>query len=163
MSELHRHKIRLSPRQKNKLRLAYKKRRNTVIGLKRDDIGSGEHILLTERQHKAVNKALKHNTGLRLILGFDQLMKNKEGGLLKEMLSFVEENVPGGKRFISPLVRHQIAPILKDHFLPWLKQLIDHELDTIIVKDKQGDGLKECINKKLDELIAKANSKGIKN
>ena len=42
---------------------------------------------------------------------------------------------------------------MKDHFLPWLKSLIDNELDTIITKDPKGAGLKRCINKKLDTLL----------
>lgn len=154
MSELkHTHKIILSEGQKRKLRIAYKKRRTTVIGLTNKNIssGHGDNILLNDVQNKAIKKSIKNKTGLRLIMSYDQLIKNKEGGLLKEMLEFVESSVPGGKRFISPLVRKQIAPILKDEFLPWLKKLIDNELDTII--DPKGAGLKRCINEKLDNLL----------
>lgn len=154
MSDLHRHRIRLSDGQKRKLRAAYKRRKSTVVGLNNDSISSsdGDGILLTTDQHRAVTRAVKNKTGVRLALSFDQLLKNKEGGLLKEMLDFVETAVPGGKRFISPLVKKQIAPILKEQFLPWLKKLIDDELDTIIT-DAKGDGLKRCINNKLDTLL----------
>lgn len=155
MSELkHTHKIILSEGQKRKLRIAYKKRRTTVIGLTNKNIssGHGDNILLNDVQNKAIKKSIKNKTGLRLIMSYDQLIKNKEGGLLKEMLEFVESSVPGGKRFISPLVRKKIAPILKDEFLPWLKKLIDNELDTIII-DPKGAGLKRCINEKLDNLL----------
>lgn len=152
MSELHRHRIRLSEGQKRKLRIAYKKRRTTVIGLKNENTSSGgDLILLTDAQHKAVGKAVRNKTGIRLVMSYDQLLKNKEGGLLKEMLEFVETTVPGGKRFISPLVKKQIAPLLKEQFLPWLKKLIDNELDTII--DPKGAGLKRRINEKLDSLL----------
>lgn len=165
MSELHRHRIRLSPRQKSKLRVAFKKRRTVVIGLGREDLsgaggGGGEHVLLTELQHRSVNRAVKNNTGLRLVMSYDQLVKNKEGGLLKQMLDFVETSVPGGKRFISPLVKNDIAPMLKNHFLPWLKNLIEHELDTIIATEKTataGSGVKRVITDKLDSLLRKKN------
>jgi len=154
MSELQRHSIRLSEGQKRKLRTAYKKRRTAVIGLTRENVlRGGDNILLTPKQHLAVNKAVKNQKGLRLVMSYDQLLKNKEGGLLKEMLEFVETTVPGGKRFVSPLVRHQIAPMLKEQFLPWLKKLIDNELDTII--EPKGAGLKRCINNKLDNLLNK--------
>lgn len=157
MSELHRHKIRLSDGQKRKMKTAYKKRRTVVIGLSHENISGGgsDHIMLTEQQHKAVSKAVKNKTGIRLALSYDQLMKNKEGGLLKEMMNFIEDDVPGGKRFISPLVRKNIAPLLRERFIPWLKDLIDNELDSIITKDPKGSGLKRCINVKLDSLLYK--------
>lgn len=154
MSDLHRHRIRLSDSQKRKLRIAFKKRRTAVIGLTNENIAHGnDHILLNAVQHKAVEKATRNKTGLRLVLSYDQLLKNKEGGLLKEMLELVEASVPGGRRFISPLIRNQVAPILKNKFIPWLKELIDNELDTIIDKDPKGAGLKRCINNKLGELL----------
>lgn len=154
MSELHRHRIHLSDGQKRKLRIAFKKRRTAIIGLTNDSLSRGaDHILLNEAQHKAVEKAIRNKTGLRLAVSYDQLLKNKEGGLLKEMLEMVESKVPYGKRFISPLIRHQVAPILKNRFIPWLKNLIDNELDSIIEKDPKGAGLKRCINNKLDSLL----------
>lgn len=154
MSELHRHKLKLSDGQKRKLRIAYKKRRSAVVGLTSDNLTGGrDHILLTEVQHKALNKAMKNKTGLRVALSYDQLMENKKGGLLKEVLEFVEKTVPGGKRFISPLVRQQLAPMLKNQFLPWLTGLIDNEIDTIMEKDPKGSGLKQIINRKLDSLL----------
>lgn len=116
-----------------------------MIGLKNNQISNtanvGEGLMLTERQHKAFVKANRNKTGLCLILSYDQIIQNKEGGLLKEMLEFVETSVPGGKSFISPLVRKKVAPLLKDHFLPWLKSLIDNELDTIIAKTPKGQDL----------------------
>src|SRR5436190_20237160 len=82
-------------------------------------------------------------------MGFEQLLKNKQGGLLEEMLKFIEKTVPGGKKIISPLVRKQVAPLLKNQFIPWLKNLIDNELDTVI----DGAGLKRRMNRKLDSLL----------
>ena len=149
MEDLYRHRISLSGGQKRKLRLAFKKRRAAVVGLTYSNIKSGEdHILLTKEQHKAVDRAARNNRGVRLLIHYEQLLKNKEGGLLNEMLGFVETNVPGGKRFISPLVRNKLAPLLKNKFVPWLKSLIDKELDTIIAT--KGSGLKRRINKKLN-------------
>lgn len=157
MSELHKHGVRLSTGQKHKLRIAFKKRRTAVIGLTKENISSGgDEILLTPAQHRALNRAVKNKRGIRLVMSYDQLLKNKEGGLLKEMLEFVETTIPGGRRFISPLVKKQLAPMLKEQFLPWLKKLIDSELDTVI--DPKGAGLKRCINKKLNDLL-EANKK----
>lgn len=154
MSEMHRHKIHLSDGQKRKLRVAFKKRRTAVVGLSNEHItNGGDSILLDDTQHKAIQKAIRNQSGIRLKLSYDQLLKNKDGGLLKEMLELVESKVPYGKRFITPLVRHQIAPLLKDKFIPWLKNLIDNELDSIIDKDPKGAGLKRCINNKLDSLL----------
>lgn len=153
MSELHKHRISLSKGQKQKLRIAYKKRKSAVIGLKNNQLSnvkSGSDLMLNDRQHKALVKANKNKTGLRLTLSYDQL--STQGGLLKEMLELVETSVPGG-HFISPLVKNKIAPLLKNHFIPWLKSVIDNELDTIIAKDPKGAGLKRCINKKLDTLL----------
>ena len=158
MSVLHRHAVHLSKGQKQKLRTAYRKQRNAVIGLTNKNIGprGKDFILLNGIQHEAIKKARKNKTGLRLNLSYDQLLKNKQGGLLKEVLEIMESKIPGG-RFISPLVRKNLAPMLKDKFIPWLKKLIDHELDTIIERDPQGAGLKRRINKKLDELILQKN------
>ena len=155
MSDLHKHTVHLSEGQKRKLRIAYKKRRNAVIGLTNENLSRGgkDHILLNDLQHKMIEKARKNKTGIRLNVSYDQLMKNKQGGLLKEVMEIVENTVPGGKRFISPLVRKQLAPMLKERFIPWLKHLIDNELDTIINKDPKGAGLKRCINSKLDMLM----------
>lgn len=156
MSVTYKHNIRLSDGQKRKLRAAFKKRKTAVIGLSKENISGGrDSIMLENDQHRAISKAIKNNTGVRLVMSYEQLMKNKKGGLLKEMLDFVEDTVPGGKRFISPLVRKQIAPMLRQKFLPWLSKLIDNELDTIIDKDPKGAGLKKCINKKLDSLLKK--------
>jgi len=152
MNDQHEHRIILTDGQKRKLRIAYKKRRPVVIGLKNEAISSGgEKILLSTTQYKLIKKALKNKTGVRLVLGYDQLLKNKEGGFLKEMLELIETSVPGGKTIISPLVRQQVAPLLKNHFIPWLKNLIDNELESVI----KGAGLKKVINKKLDALLKK--------
>lgn len=153
MNNQHECSIRLSDGQKRKLRAAYKRRRPVVIGLNKEAISTGgEKMLLSADQYKAVQKAAKNKTGVRLVLGFDQLLANKEGGLLNEVLKFIETNVPGGKKIVSPLVRKKLAPILKQQFLPWLKNLIDDELDTVI----DGAGLKRCINKKLNALLKKS-------
>lgn len=154
--DLHEHKINLSEGQKRKLRIAYKKRKAAVIGLTKDQLTkrNGVNVLLNKQQHAAVTKAIKNKSGVRLILEYSQLLKNKEGGLLKEALELVENSVPYTRKYITPLIRQQVAPILKDHFVPWLKKLIDEELDTIIERDPKGAGLKARINKKLDHLLA---------
>ena len=151
MDNQHEYRISLSDGQKRKLRLAYKRRKPVTIGLTNKAIssGGGEKILLSTDQYKAVKKAVKNKTGIRLIMGFEQLLKNKQGGLLEEMLKFIEKTVPGGKKIISPLVRKQVAPLLKNQFIPWLKNLIDNELDTVI----DGAGLKKRMNRKLDSLL----------
>ncbi|KAG8325554.1 hypothetical protein J6590_064896 [Homalodisca vitripennis] len=66
----------------------------------------------------------------------------------------VDSSVPGGKRFISPLIRRKVAPLLREKFIPWLKSLVDEELDTIIEKDPTGRGLKRRIGRKLDALLS---------
>lgn len=176
----HRHVLSLSDGQKRKLRIAYKKRRSVIVGLSNRQLssspssnckgdGGGEQVILNERQHKMLTKAVKNHTGVRLALSYDQLVKNREGGLLKEMLELVENTVPGGKTIISPLVRNNLAPLLKDHFIPWLKSLIDNELDTIITT-KKGAGLtttntpnvvqiKRRIKAKLNSLLPTATKK----
>ncbi|KAG8324463.1 hypothetical protein J6590_091758 [Homalodisca vitripennis] len=40
MSELHKHKIKLTEGQKRKMRIAYKKRRSAVIGIAKDQLSS---------------------------------------------------------------------------------------------------------------------------
>lgn len=153
MSELHNHKIKLSDGQKKKLLTAYRRRRSVALGLSRDQLNGygGDDVMLNLQQHQNVVKAKKANKGLRLELSYDQLLKNKQGGLLKEVLNLIESDVPGGKRFISPVVRHALAPLLKNKFVPWLKNLIDNELDSVI--GPKGSGLKRCINRKLDQLL----------
>lgn len=154
MEGLHKHKIHLSDGQKRKLFSAYKRQKPIVVGLTNEQLSRGKYnVLLTDDQHKAVSKAVKSNRGVRLTMNYNQLLLNKEGGLLKEMMDVFESTVPGGKRFISPLIRRRIAPLLKERFIPWIKNLIDSELDTIIEKDPKGNGLKRRINNKLDELL----------
>lgn len=138
MSELHKHNINLSDRQKNRLRIAYKKRKSVIIGLSADQLQNGNtSILFTDDQHKAIIKAKKNKKGLRLNVSYDQLTKNKEGGLLNEILEFIEDNVPYAKK-VSPFVRHTVAPAVKDHVIPWLRDWINKELDKVI---KKGSGL----------------------
>lgn len=151
--------IPLSLSQKKKLRSAFRRRKNAVIRLTRDQITvrKGDHILLSEQQYKSVLKAKHLGRGVLLTLDFDQLLKNKQGGLLKGMLQFVERVVPGGERFISPLIKNKLAPMLKEEFVPWLKNLIDNELDTIIDKNPTGSGLKSRINQKLDKIMFTVN------
>lgn len=159
MNELHKHNIRLSDGQKRKLRCAYKRQKTIVIGLQNSQLSKGnDKILLTHEQHRAVTKAIQKNAGVRLRISYDQLLRNKNGGLLKEVMQFIETDVPGGKRFISPLVRKQIAPLLRNRFIPWVKELIDGELDSLIKNDPTGSGLKRHINKKLSELLVKKNN-----
>lgn len=160
MTDLHKHSIKLSAGQKQKLRIAFKKRKSTIIGLKSDQLVRGcDQILLTTEQHKAVQRAIKKGTGIRLNMNFEQLLKNKDGGLLKEMLGIVEKVPLVGNAIISPLVRKKIAPLLRNQFIPWLKRLVDDELDSIIDKDPKGAGLKRRINRKLNSIFFKAGNK----
>ena len=154
MSELHKHKINLSERQKNKLRIAFKKQKSAIIGLTNDQLKGEDFILLTDEQHKNILRAQKNNKGLRLTITYEQLQKSKDGGLLKEILSFVEDKLPFGlgKNIVTPLVKKKVAPLLKNKFIPWLKELIDGELDEVI----EGSGLKKQINQKLDSILSEA-------
>lgn len=164
MSEYHKYNVHLSDGQKRKLRAAFRSRKSATITLKHDQISSkkGVPIVLNNDQYKAITKAAKTKKGVRLALTFSQLMRNVNGGLLKELLEKIEAVVPYGKSIVTPLVRRNLAPMLKDRFLPWLKGLIDNELDTIIERDPKGSGLKLCINKKLDSLLRQANKKNNK-
>lgn len=137
--DLHKHNISLSDRQKNRLRIAYKKRRGVTVGLTADQLSKGNPVLLTDEQQKAVNKARGNKKGLRLTISYDQLLKNKEGGLLNEVLEFIEDNIPYAKK-ITPLIRKQAAPAIKEYVVPWLKDWINNELDNVI-KGKEGSGL----------------------
>lgn len=140
MSDLHKHMFNLSDGQKKKLKLAFKKRKPTIIGLASDQLKSGKDgILLTEEQNKAVKKALKNSKGLRLNISYDQLQKSKEGGLLNEVLEFIEDNIPYAKK-ITPLIRNKAAPAIKEYVVPWLKDWLNKELDKII-NGKVGSGL----------------------
>lgn len=157
MTTLHKHKINLSERQKNKLRIAFKKQKSATIGLSNDQLQGEDFILLTDEQHKAILKAQKNNKGLRFTITYDQLQKSKEGGFLKEILNFVEDKLPFGlgKNVVKPLVKNKVAPLLKNKFIPWLKELIDGELDEVI----EGSGLKRQINRKLDSILSEATQK----
>ncbi|KAG8324357.1 hypothetical protein J6590_094305 [Homalodisca vitripennis] len=64
------------------------------------------------------HKTIKNKSGLRLSQEYGQLEKNVDSGLLKDMLGYVEHNVPYGKRFVSPLVRQKISPLLKEQLVP---------------------------------------------
>lgn len=138
MDELHKHRIDLSERQKNRLRIAFKKRKSAVIGLSAEQLKNGNNtVLFTNDQHEAIVKAKRNNKGLRLTISYDQLAKNKNGGFLNEILEFIEDNVPYAKK-ITPFVRHTAAPAIKEHVIPWLKDWINKELDKVI---KKGSGL----------------------
>lgn len=155
-NDLHKHTINLSDGQKRKLRAAYKKRKPAVIGLTKTQLTeeSGSEIMLTNDQHKAVMKAIKNKSGVRLILGHDQV----QGGLLKEVLEFVDNNVPYTKKYVTPLIRSKVAPLLKEHFVPWLKEFIDKELDSIIEKDPKGEGLRRRVNREFSVVLDHARS-----
>ena len=138
--DLHKHNIILSDRQKNKLRIAFKKRRGETIGLNSDQLQGGKDaILLTDEQNKTINRAIKNKKGLRLTVSYDQLLKSKEGGLLNEVLEFIENNIPYAKK-VTPFLRENAAPAIKEYVVPWLKEWIDKELDNVI-KTKAGSGL----------------------
>lgn len=140
MSDLYKHMLNLSEGQKKKLKFAFKKRGHVTIGLASDQLRAGKDgILLTGEQSRAVKRALKNSKGLRLIIGYDQLVKSKEGGLLNEVLEFIEDNIPFAKR-ITPLIRNKAAPAIKEYVVPWLKEWLNSELDKII-NGKVGSGL----------------------
>lgn len=165
MDNMKSRRVSLSDNQKRKLRVAYRRRKPTVVGLSYKQLtgggGGGDVVLLTNDQYRLTSKAIEKRKGVRLVLDYNQLVQNKNGGLLKEILDFVEETVPGGKSIISPLVRRQLGPLLKNKFLPWVKQLLDDELDTIIQKDPKGSGLKKAINDQIDRLIVEASKKKV--
>lgn len=140
MSDLQKYKINLSEGQKRKLKFAFKKRKSVIIGLTNNQLQGGKNgILLTSEQNKLVKKALQNSKGLRLNISYDQLLKSKEGGLLNEVLSFIENNIPYAKN-ITPLIRNKAAPAIKEYIIPWLKDWFNSELDKII-NGKVGSGL----------------------
>lgn len=140
MSDLHKHMIDLSVGQIKKLKSAFKKRNSVVIGLANEELKGGKDgILLTSEQSKMVKKALQNSKGLRLNISYDQLLKSKEGGLLNEVLSFIENNIPFTKN-VTPLIRNKAAPAIKEYVVPWLKDWLNSELDKII-NGKVGSGL----------------------
>lgn len=146
----HRRKINLTKNQLNKLRIAHKKLKRAILTLNKDQLKNGNiEVMLDGEQNKQIEKAIKNNKGLRLIMDHSQLKQMIDGGLLKEVLELAENNVPYFKRFASPLIKTKVAPMLKEQFIPWLKKLIDGELDTIMEKDTSGAGLIKHINAKL--------------
>lgn len=78
---LNKNNISFSHRWKNRLRIAYEKRKDATVGLTVDQLSESNPVLLTGEQHKAVNKALRNNKRLRLTIAYYQLLKNKEEGL----------------------------------------------------------------------------------
>lgn len=153
--EGNKYKLNLTDIQKRKLRVGYKKQKLVVLSFKKDQLRNGNvDVLLTDQQYRQVQKALKNNTGVRLILDYRQIKSNVEGGLLKEILEMAENNIPQVKRFVSPLIKEKIAPLLKNQFVPWLKSLVDNELDELMKKDATGEGLKKLINRELNRTLS---------
>lgn len=151
---LHRRKINLTKNQMNKLRIAHKKLKRAILTLSRDQLKNGNiEVMLDGDQNKQVEKAIKNNRGLRLILDHSRLKEMVDGGLLKEVLELAENSIPYFKKFASPLIKTKVAPVLKDHFVPWLKRLIDDELDTIMEKDTSGAGLVKRIDGELKRTL----------
>jgi len=129
MSDLHKHMIDLSVAQIKKLQSAFKKRKSVIIGLKNDQLQGGKNgILLTNEQHKLVKKALQNLKGLRLNIAYDQLLKSKEGGLLNEGLTFIEDNIPGIK-YVTPFLRKTIIRLLRKEIDEEFKKLEGSGLD----------------------------------
>lgn len=158
----HKHKISLSNIQRNKLRVGYKKQKLVVLTLKNDQLKHGNvEVLLNDQQHRQVEKAIKNGTGIRLILEYTQLKDNVNGGLLKEILEMAENSIPYFKRFASPLIKDKVAPALKNQFIPWLKKLVDEELDTLMTTDPTGAGLRKRINNALNQALHTAHEKKI--
>jgi hypothetical protein len=150
----HKRKISLTKNQLNKLRLAHKRLKRAVLTLTRDQLKNGNvEVLLDSDQNKQIEKAIKSNRGLRLILDHSQLKEMIDGGLLKEVLELAENNIPYFKKIASPLIKTKVAPVLKNQFVPWLKKLIDDELDTLMEKDESGAGLIKRIHNKLNKTL----------
>ena len=146
----HKRKINLTKNQLNKLRIAHKKQRGQILALRRDQLKNGKFdVMLNSKQTKRLDKAIKNNTGLRLNIEHYQLKDMIDGGLLKEIMTLAEDNIPYFRKLASPLIRNRVAPILKDQFVPWLKKLIDEQLDTLMAKDVTGAGLVRRINSQL--------------
>lgn len=153
--DLYKHKVSLSDRQKNNLRIAQKKQKSVTIGLTYNQLSKGNNeIMLNNEQHKAVVKALKNRKGLRLFLHGFQV----GSGLLNDILVKAENNLPLVSS-VTPFLRKKIAPLLKEKLVPWLKNFIDEELDDVIKNDPKGSGLKKCINKKIDSIFAEIKQK----
>lgn len=154
MSDLHKYKINLSDGQKEKLKFAFKKRKSVVIGLSNDQLQGGKSsILLTNEQYKLVKKALNNSKGLRLNINYEQLLKSKEGGLLNEILEFVEENIPYAKKF-TPIIRNNAESVFEEYVIPWLTSEFKK------LRKKSGSGLDiQTFNAIRSDLIKAAQKK----
>lgn len=132
-------KVNLSDNQKSKIKSAFNKQSSVTIQFKNDQLKNGnDTLILTQRQLNKFNKHLKNNTGIRIVLSYDQLKEIKNGGLLKEILDF-GENIPVVNSVVpyvkkaAPVVKKDIIPIVRN-ILDWL----DKELSNV-----SGSGLDE--------------------
>lgn len=156
----HKRKINLTKNQLNKLRIANKKLKRAILYLSKEQLKNGNvEVSLDSDQHKQVERAIKNNTGVRLIFDYAQLKEMIDGGLLREVMELAENNIPYFKKVASPLIKGKVAPLLKDQFVPWLKKLIDSELDTLIDQDASGAGLTRHINRELNRVLSGAKKK----
>lgn len=74
---------------------SYKKRKDAAVGLAAHQLFEDDHAeLLTDQQHKAH----RNNKGLRLTIGYQQMLNNKDWGLLNEVLEYIEQNFPFQRR-----------------------------------------------------------------
>ena len=143
-------KINLTKNQLNKLRIAHKKQRRAILTLRKDQLKNGKvDVMLDSNQNKLLDRAIRKNKGMRMDFDHYRLKEMIDGGLLKEIMTLAEDNIPYFRKLASPLIRNRVAPILKDQFVPWLKKLIDEELDTLMEKDSTGAGLVRRINSQL--------------
>ena len=77
------YKLNLSDNQRKKIASAWKNKTGVTIQLKNDQLSGGNfNLSLTDRQLNKIEKAKKNNTGLRLVLAYNHLKQNHEGGFL---------------------------------------------------------------------------------
>lgn len=153
--------VTFSENHKAKIKSAFKKKSGVTIQFSPDQMHNGkDRVLLTKRQLNKFEKHKKDGKGVRIEFTYNQLRENQKGGLLNELLEFVEDNIPYAKR-ITPIIRKGGAPLIKDHLVPLITDWLNNELDKVI-KGKEGSGLDlETVSYIKDYLIKKAGKKNL--
>lgn len=132
-------KVNFTNNQKDKIKLAFKKKTPVIIQFSIDQLKNGkDEIFLTNRQYNKLEKHKKNNTGLRLEFSYNQLKSIKDGGLLKEILD-AADYIPVINK-LTPKVRKG-AKYVKENINPKIKGFIewlDNELANV-----EGNGLDE--------------------
>lgn len=131
--------VNLNEYQKSKIKSSFKNKKSVIIQFKIDQLKNGnDKIFLTNRQYNKLEKHKKDNTGMRIEFTYNQLKFMINGGLLKDVLDYVED-IPVVKKVV-PYIR-KAAPIVKNDVIPIVRNILDW-LDKEL-KDVSGSGLDE--------------------